>query len=294
MSIDLTPGSPEWIKRITASKVAAILGVSPWESPRSLWMEMKGITKRPEATATQSRGHYLEPAILAWWKDRHGVLDGEFTEQPTYTLGAWAAATPDMVTHVADYDHENVLVEAKSAAYDDEWGAEGTDEIPAYYLAQTFWQMHVSGIHRTYVPIITSRLRFVEYVVDHDPAIGADLEQRMRAFYDSLASDEPPPLDDSVATFESMRRAHPDIDTKVSIELAPAVAAELVEAIAAGGEAEARERLARSTVLEAMGRANYADCNGVRIARRQRNKTGVSFVPVAKTTDFLTDQKDAS
>lgn len=287
MSLDLTPGSPEWSKRITASKVAAILGVSPWQSPRSLWHEMRGDIQRPEANAAQSRGTYLEAGVLAWWRDQHPECTWA-TEQPTYTLGNWAAATPDMA--VGDIDHPgdyHALVEAKTEAYDNDWGDPGTDAIPAYYLVQVQWQMHVSGIHRCYVPVLTSRLRLLEYVVDYDATTGPLLEARCREFYDSLTSDVPPDLDDTVATFETMRKLHPDIDDKTSVELPPHVAAELVESIAATSHAEARERLARSTVLDLMGRANWADCNGVRIARRQRNKTGVSFVPVAKTTDFL-------
>ena len=289
MTTDMTPGSPDWVRRMTASKVAAVLGVSPWQSPFSLWQEMKGNVTRPAApNEAQSRGHYLEPAILAWWRDRHPEYDG-WIEQPTYHLGDWAASTPDAY---ANTEADAVLVEAKSAARDDEWGDAGTDAIPAYYLTQAYWQMHVSGVHRCYVPIITSRLRFAEYVVDYDPAIGADLEHRCREFFDTLAADTPPPLDNTVATFESMRRLHPEIDAKSTVELDPAVAAELVEAIAATEHAEARERLARSTVLEAMGRAQWADCNNVRISRRQPNKTGVSFVPVAKTTNFLTAETE--
>jgi putative phage-type endonuclease len=291
---DLTPGSPEWARLITASKVAAILGVSPWESPRSLWHMMRGDIERPATNEAQSRGHYLEPAILAWWRDQHDVVGhGVWDEQPTYTMGDWAAATPDAACAIGTHgeaDWHRVLVEAKSAAYDDDWGDPGTDAIPAYYLVQVQWQMHVSGIRRCYVPVLTSRLRFLEYVVDYDEATGPLLERRCREFYDSLSGDVPPELDDSMATFETMRKLHPDIDAKTSIELPPEVATELVEAIAAKTDADARDRLARSTVLDLMGRANWADCNGVRIARRQPNKTGVSFVPVAKNTDFLMEQ----
>jgi predicted phage-related endonuclease len=86
----------------------------------------------------------------------------------------------------------SVLVEAKSAADMSEWGDEGTDVIPAYYLVQVQWQMHVSGIHRCYVPVIGPRLKFAEYVVDYDAESGPLLERRMREFYDSLTSDTPP------------------------------------------------------------------------------------------------------
>lgn len=282
----MKPGDAEWTRLITASKVAAILGVSPWDSPRSVWHQMHGDLPRPEQTEVQSRGHYLEPAILAWWRDKHGVTDErEFKLQPEYPLGTWAAATPDMVAcHPVD---DTVLVEAKSVANDDDWGDEGTDVIPAYYLTQVYWQMHVSGIHRTYVPIITGRLRFAEYVVDYDPTIGADLEQRMRAFYDSLAADEPPPLDDSVATFDAIRKVHPEIDDE-SVELTFEDAHALLYGVTELDAVEGYARLAKATVLEQMGRAKYATHNGVRVARRQPNKSGVSFVPLPKNLPLLT------
>ena len=39
----MEPGSASWLRQVTASKVAAILGVSPWHSPLSMWRLMKGL-----------------------------------------------------------------------------------------------------------------------------------------------------------------------------------------------------------------------------------------------------------
>jgi len=289
---DLTPGSPEWNRRVTASKVAAILGVSPFESQRSVWHLMRGDLDRPDASDVQRRGHYLEPAILAWWQDQHPEL--VVRPQPSYALGDWGAATPDLEA----YDESTeayALVEAKSAARMDEWGLPGTDVIPAYYLVQCYWQMHVSGIHRCYVPVIGPYLRFEEYgPIEYDATIGAELERRCKAFHDSLSGDEPPDLDDSVATYEAVRRIHPDIDKGEAVEVASADAREYVSALLEHEHAERRARLAKSRMHEAMGRAQYAECAGVRLARRQPNKSGVSLVRVAKTTDELPTEETAA
>ena len=43
------------------------------------------------------------------------------------------------------------MANTKSAANDDEWGTPGTDEIPAYYVAQCMWTMHVTGAPLIYV-----------------------------------------------------------------------------------------------------------------------------------------------
>lgn len=289
----MTPGSPEWNKLVTASKVAAILGVSPWESPRSVWHRMHGDLPASEGNESTRRGQYLEPAILAWWRDQHPEVLGVLDLQPTFTLDDWAAATPDAVAINPDKP-ERVLVEAKSAAFDDDWGTPGTDEIPTYYLVQVQWQMHVSGIHRCYVPIITSRLRFVEYVVDYVPEYGAALEARMREFYDSLAADEPPELDDTVATFDAVRKVHPEIERGESVELTTEQADDLVTFAHLAKETERSLRLAKSTVIDAMGRAQYAEHNGVRVARRQPRGDDVTFVVVAKPTDLNTVTEESA
>jgi putative phage-type endonuclease len=158
---DLTPGSADWCKTVTASKVASILGHSPFMSQRAVWHLMRGEYEVP-VTDAMRRGQYLEDGVLRWWRDQYNCDNWE--AQPSYMLGDWAAATPDAHCGIW-YDDETttyqrVLVEAKTSANDDEWGRPGTDEIPAHYLTQVYWAMHVSGIHETRVPVLTSRLRF--------------------------------------------------------------------------------------------------------------------------------------
>lgn len=292
-------GSPEWRGLVTASKAAAIIGVSPWESPYSLWMTMKGRYEREQTTA-MARGNYLEPAILAWWRDQHAELaDHALRSQDWAPFEDWAGATVDMsISPLAPEVEGEVgrkilpptaIVEAKSAARMDEWGRPGTDEIPAYYLAQVYFQLAVTGAARCYVPVIGPYLDFSEYVVEADAAFQADIIARCRAFYETLTADEPPELDSSVATYDVVRKSHPDIEAKKTVDLDYLSAAEYIEASAEFKAAESRERLAKARLLETMGRANYADCNGVRVARRQPNKYGISLVNVAKSTTALTE-----
>lgn len=303
----MTPGDEQWTRTMTASKVAAVLGLSPWQSPYSLWMEMSGRVNRPQSNDAQRRGTYLEAGVLAWWRDQHkgespwaasvGYEDEwheRWTEQPEYALGDWAAATPDAVAFVEVPDRwEAVLVEAKTAARSDDWGDPGTDDIPAYYYAQVTWQMHVSGIHTCYIPVLTGGLRFAEYVVHYDPANGAAMERMCRDFYDSLAGDVPPDLDDSVATFDTVKRAHPDIDRGESVELDRRLARGLVLWCDELKVTEKQTRHHKSRAIEAMGRAQYATCDGVRIARRQPRGDDVTFVVLAKPED-LTESETAA
>lgn len=278
----LEPGTPGWLRLMTASKVAAVLGVSKYDSPRSLWHKMRNELPEQAQTKVQSRGHFLEPAVLAWWLDQHDHNSDRLVRQPVFLLGDWAAATPDAVT-----DDASVLVEAKSARDDEHWGPAGTDEVPAEYLVQAYWQMHVSGIHECRIPMIGPWLEFAEYVVKYDTTIGAELERRCRAFWDSLHDDQPPALDDSKPTYDALRQLHRAIDADKVVELSPALAREYIEAKAAEKSAAARCRAASAAVLEQMTDARYGDCGGVRVARRQPNKTGFQLNQVATTTDSL-------
>ncbi len=168
------PGSREWNRLITASKVPAILGISPWQSPYSLWMQMAGRLDGGPDTATTRRGHYLEPAILEWWEDaRPGRV---FSTGLWVSTIPWGGATLDGLGYVDDLD-TCVIVEVKSAAYRDGWGSPGTDEIPAHYLAQVQWQLAMCpDAERAYVAVLFGQgFEFAEYVVERDPATEAAL-----------------------------------------------------------------------------------------------------------------------
>lgn len=291
--MSLTPGSPEWCRIVTASKVAAILGHSPFESQRSMWHLMRGEYVPAENDAMR-RGTYLESGVLAWWVQEHGAH--VLKSQSSYTLGDWAAATPDVVAEVqiGEYEGAVVLVEAKTSSNADEWGEPGTDEIPTHYLTQCYWQMHVSGIHECRVPVLTSRLQFAEYVVKHDVEVGKLLEARCKAFYDSLSSDTPPPLDDSVATLECLRHLHPDITPGTSCEVPYELALDFVDYSLDVKHYQKCERRERIRLHDIDTTAQYLTCNGVRFARRQAKGDAVTIVRILDDPDLLTEPETAA
>ena len=137
----MRPGSPEWNRLVAASKVSAILGLSPSDSPLTMWLRMKGQLPSDDGSNAKdkARGHYLEGGVLQWWKDRHKVAAGREQEFCTVPGIPWGAATPDLLT--TDDFGNLCVVDAKTAATADDWGTPGTDEAPAYYAAQALWQL---------------------------------------------------------------------------------------------------------------------------------------------------------
>lgn len=277
---DLTPGSPDWMRYVTGSKVAAIVGLSPWESPFSLWHRMKGLTPPSGGSKATERGNYLEAAILAWWRDQHPEHSPQhYSEQVRLSRPdlPWAFSTIDAETMI---DGAPTGVEAKSAARNDNWGKPGTDEIPDYYQVQIQWGMHLSNIRRVYVPVLFgSPMEFHEYVCVYSPEIGAWLERECTAFHASLGMDTPPPLDDSVPTFNTVKALHPDIEERHA-EVPLEVADTYHQAAEALTAAKAADRHAKAAMLAAMGSARYATVAGQRVARRQPAGKSIALYPV--------------
>jgi len=254
-----------------------------------LWHRMRGELPSDDGNNVDAkkRGHYLEAGVLAWWLDQHPeVIDTTLREQHYATRDdmPWAAATLDALA--ADTFSNTLVVEVKTAQSNDDWGTPGTDEIPAYYAAQIMWSFAmVPQAQIAYVAVLFGypQLGFVEYVVQRDDALIDAIVARCKAFYDSLSSDVPPDLDDSVATYEAIRALHPLIDTGVVVELTPAQADEFLDSGDCAKAAVIRERAAKSVVLDVMGNAQFGYSNGLKVARRQPGKgDGVSLYAATK------------
>lgn len=287
----ITPGTPEHNNVITPSKVAAVLGVSRWESPYRLWHRMKGITDPEPPKDIFDVGHDFEPALAEMWRRKHPgwrLSRGEVQYQvPADRFGYPAAATLD---RRASRGSSRAVVEFKTARRMEDWGDFGTDQAPADYVAQVLAQMAVTGFtdHPGTLTVLGPYFEAHTYVIPFDADVADAIHQRCKAFYDSLAGDAPPPLDDSVATYECVRELHPDIDgTTVNVD--PALAWEVLSASVDTKAVERQLVGAKTRLLDAMGNAQVAQCGDVKIAdRRPHARGGVACVLATNNLDKLT------
>jgi len=289
-------GSIEWHAarkaRLGGSSIAAVLGISPWESPYSLWCQMAGLVAPEAETKEQARGHYLEPSIANWFADQHPEWMIRETGTWTHQERDWQLANPDRLIRyyqpeggwpVGWYDIEmSALLEIKTDADGSGWGEPGTDQVPLYYRCQAQWYMDVLGLPRTYFAVLGSRLQFAEYIVDYDPDDAALMRSAAIDFLDSLLWGEMPDLDAHTATYEAVRQIHPDIrdkkDPLADVEVDDEQAAEFLTALAAAEAAAEADQLARTRLLNAMGDARRARWNGHTLATRQAKNGGKPYL----------------
>ncbi len=287
----LTPGSPEWLRHMSASKVAAVMGTSPYESRFSLWLRMHGDLGPQEQTEQMARGHYLEVAVVQWWADRN---PGHYFEYPgtacyRHDDEDWIA-TPDRVVADRTAPRVELPLEVKTSAHDDpEWGPDGSDQIPAGYRDQCQWQMHVMGAPVCHVAVLLPFLEFRAYVIPYDAARCAVIETEVRAFMASLDTGDRPDLDAHGATYTALRALHPDIDPQ-TVEVPFPIGETYCVAKAAVKRAKRDEQAATSALADAMGNAQKATCDTVHIATRQAKGDGVPYIVAARNLpDSLID-----
>lgn len=125
---------------ITASDVAAILNLSPWQSPRDVWMRKKHSEQQPE-TAAMRRGTAAEDVLDDWY-----VMNGYDTVPPMAHMPGlrhgdapivgpedWMACSPDAIC--MDGNDDLYLVEYKTSSQP--W----FKGVPNYYVEQVQWQL---------------------------------------------------------------------------------------------------------------------------------------------------------
>lgn len=280
------PGTPEWRRIVSASKVPAILGLSRWQSPLSMWLEMHGDVTPEEPAAKTERflwGHVAELSLAEYWKAKN---PGWYLNKPhngvteiTYKaegLPFEAIATIDRRALSRHYSPRSKdparfhIIECKLAADLDTWGRPGEpDSVPADYFAQVQFQMGVSGIPAASIVVLGPFGNPEIHEVEFDDELFKGIVARVAEFVDTLDQGTPPPLDDHPATYEAVRRVHPEIDRDKVVEVDHGLAVEVAEAARLVDEAKRRETAAKTRLAALMADARLAEYQGVKVADRR-------------------------
>jgi putative phage-type endonuclease len=290
---EVQPGSAEWMTYMTASKVSAIMKHSSYDSYLSLWLKMAGQIPREQDTDITRRGHYLEPAVRAWFRDQHPDWQVTETGMWIHKEIPWAASTPDGIIHTPEGTE---LFEAKSSTIDGDWGEPGTDQVPPGYYDQAQWQMFTTGLRRVRLAVIKTYLEFAEYVIEYDPGYVATMLARVIEFMDSLEQGKRPsldPLDGHASTYEAVKQLNPGIEDE-EFELEDADAIRFLKANADRKAAELIEQGAKSYIADQAGEARSITWNGKKLFTRQSRGGGTPYLVASKNLPTIPEESEAS
>jgi len=277
------PGSAEWLSWMTASKVAAVMGTSPFESRFSLWHRMAGQIGGEVENDEMRYGLVIEPALVAWFAQAHPELTLD-PAAPTWITWPtderrWAA-TPDAI--VIEPDGRQVPLEVKTGRDAWEWAASETLwspgeplAIPPGYHDQVQWQIALMGSTHGYVAAdVMMSLRW--YRIDADPERVQAIMREVDEFMASLARHEAPPIDGSTFTYQAIRELHPDIDD-VDVQANSEDAEAWLAARQICSVSERIEREARSRLIDAMGNARRLTWGEHTLLTRQSKNGGTPY-----------------
>jgi putative phage-type endonuclease len=215
---------------IGASEVAAVLGLTPWESEYGLWMLKTGRRPPIEDTYVLERGRRLEAACAQWFAD--------LTELHLTTTGSWAMRGYEHLRCSPDrFTSDGGGLECKTAGED--WAKQWTDGPALHAQAQVLWTLAVLGLPHWYLAAMTEAA-FQWWRID---AVGPLADPRWRAivpsglaedviqwmvetvdnwWWDYVVGDREPDVDASDATRQALHEAYAPADLPL-MQLRPEV-----------------------------------------------------------------------
>lgn len=180
----------EWLKAreegIGASEVAAILGLSKFDTPYSLWLKKTGqATPEPENLAMRL-GHILEPAVAQLWEEETGekVIKASAADVIyVHPEHPYMRVTPDRIVK-----GRKKILECKTTAMDVD-----ADNPPIYWVAQVQYQMYVTGIHQADLAWLVNGRHFGYAHIPYDEEFAKYIAGKVTEFWNEnvLGGKEP-------------------------------------------------------------------------------------------------------
>ncbi|MDH6283144.1 YqaJ viral recombinase family protein [Prescottella agglutinans] len=273
LEVDLEPGSPEWLATYSASQVAAICGLSEWDTERSIYDAKKDIVPAQPQTDVQGRGHEFEPLIRGWVAKQNPEWTVLETGTWAHLERHWQTANPDAEIIKPSGDLE--LLEIKTADDIREWG----DVPPIKYLVQCMWQMDVIGARRTHLaacgPFELFHRRPKMFEIDYNPREAAMLRERVLDFDRKLRAGIQPPADHTRECDRlAVRYANTTIIDDPGVEVPDDLAEIYLSPYLEADRVVAAKKSGASLLLEFLGTSRKATYRGVTIATRVNGRNG--------------------
>lgn len=185
------------LKRLGGSDMAAVMGLSPYDSPFVPYERIVHGVERartPEQLERMEWGRILEPVIAAAYcmKLQRPAMKGASIDHPKrewqrYTLDYY---WPDL--------RELLEIKALGERMFEGFGEPGTDQIPDDKMIQVQTYLEATGFPRARLVALFGGQHMREYVIERDERLGALIVEAGERFWrDHIVPQVPPPLDGS-------------------------------------------------------------------------------------------------
>lgn len=191
--IQLPQGSPEWLAyrlaKFNASESAAVLGLSPWQTPYQLWLQKTGRSEGCKVNQAMLRGTELEPAARAAYEAQTDLV-----MQPIVLEAGRYSASLDGMTLDGD-----LILEIKCplrGTRSDLWQDVAAGQVPEHYQVQVQHQLMVSRAQTAHLWVYDGS-RGLLHEINRNEEYMARIQTAWEAFAVHMDTDTPPTLTDA-------------------------------------------------------------------------------------------------
>jgi predicted phage-related endonuclease len=197
--------------RITGTRIGAIVGVHKYLTPIDVYSQLvDGVDlDEPEEGPDILRGRFLESGVIDWYAHKRNVVISKaascvHSKHKIFAATADAMAGDDRMPFAFER-----IVEAKAPRYADDWGDDGTDQIPDYHVPQVALETACYDFEQAdVVALIFGDIRV--YQIDRDRELEAALiDAGLKFWRDHVEKRVPPPIDASQSYDSYLKKRFP-------------------------------------------------------------------------------------
>ncbi len=286
---------PEWLELrkntgISASKVPAILGLSPFESPLSCWAWYRGDLPDPEETPQMRWGSKLQDLVaqtvaldegLGYTRDER-LLQSEVNPLFLATLDGWFVLE----------DGTLELGEVKTTKSGSYW----EEGIPSHVVAQVQAQLYVAGQDRARVAVFfrAEADHYWDYIERDDAFIDHVMLPKVAEFWEMVKSGEAPDADGLDRTTEAIKAAWPHA-TKGEVITLPREFSDLHDELDTIKKSQkplaSRKREIENLIKAKIGSAEVGHIEGTEVAYTHKEQSREAYTVEAQSYRVLRKSK---
>lgn len=259
--MERTAGREAWLQERTtgigSSDAAAVLGLSPYQTEFDVWLDKRGQKPPNKTSEPMYWGTALEDLIARRYSEETGnpIWNPErIFRHPEYDC---IIATPDRLVLDTLGPTYSMGLECKTANFfaGEDWGEQGTDEIPRHYLVQVVHCMAVLDRDRWDVAVLIGGNDFRRYTVRRDKALEDGYLTRLSKWWQRHVVEgvEPEPTARTVDKWLDWRFPTESADRLTADAASNLVAELLIAARAVVANAEETERALTSDLKRIIG-----------------------------------------
>ena len=266
-------------KHIGASESAAILGLSPWKTAYDVWLEKTSKLEMPTFSSEAADiGNMIENGLLDWMATE---IDGKIVKNQfrVHKEGILSATHDALVVERKEGGEAKTSGIMNPFIAKDDWGEEGTDQIPEHILIQCQQQALVSNLDVVHVPALIGGRGRLMYRVERSVALCEIILERVTEFWThNIMMDIPPEGLPSLDVIR-FRRREPGLTINIPSELV-ANWQQKKETIK---EVKKQEEQAKAAVLAAMENGEVGESEAGNVVVSKIHKKGYTVAEREET-----------